>query len=69
MIRNMQGIRIIKRDHAVAAHSSPPVQEEKPVRQIEREIAGTVKNWIVELAQRRPVDEQKARTQFFAAIH
>ena len=65
----MQGVRIIKRERAIAIPSSPDVQDEKTVRQVEREIAGTVKTWIAELSQRKPVDEQRARTQFFAGIH
>ena len=65
----MERVRIIKRDRADVLHSSPHGEDEKTVRQIEREIAGTIKNWIAELSQRKPADEQRARTQFFAAIH
>ena len=61
------GVRIIKRDRGL---QSPPLsQHEKTARQSEREIAGTIKNWIVELAQRRRGDELTARTRFLAAIH
>lgn len=60
----MARVRIIKR--AGRIHSSP---REKTARENEREIACTVKNWITELAERRPADEQRARTQFYATIH
>jgi hypothetical protein len=60
-------VKIIKRDRG--SQSSPLGQAEKTGRQSEREIAGTVKNWIVELAQRRRADELTARTRFLAAIH
>ena len=63
----MARVRIIKR--AGRIHSSPRGNCEKTVRQNEREIAGTVKNWIAELAERRPADEHRARTRFYAAIH
>jgi hypothetical protein len=61
------GIRIIKRDRCL--QSSTLGQDEKTGRQSEREMAGTVKNWILELAQRRRADELTARTRFLAAIH
>jgi hypothetical protein len=60
------GIKIIKRDRAL--QSSPLGKHEKTAPQNEREIAGTIKNWIVELAQRRRADELIARTRFLAAI-
>lgn len=63
----MARVRIIKR--AGRIHSSPHSNSEKTVRQNEREIACTVKNWITELAERRPADEHRARTQFYASIH
>lgn len=63
------GVRIIKRNRAGGLHNSPPDQIEKTGRQTEREIASTVKNWIAELAQRRPADEHTARTRFFAAVN
>ena len=59
-------VRIIKRNRGL--QSSPLGQNEKTGRQSEREIAGTVKNWIVELAHRRRADELTARTRFLAAI-
>lgn len=43
------GIRIIKRGPAVEL----PCHEEKTVRQSDREIACTVKNWIAEFSQRK----------------
>ena len=52
------GVKIIKRDRA--PESSRLSQHEKTARQSEREIAGTVKNWIVQLAQRRHTDELNA---------
>jgi hypothetical protein len=52
------GVRIIKRGHAGVLQSSPCVQDGKTGRQSEREVAGTVKNWIAELAQRKRADEQ-----------
>jgi hypothetical protein len=56
------GVRIIKRNHGL--QTSPPGQTEKTGQQSDREIAGMVKNWIVELAQRRRADELTARTRF-----
>ena len=61
-------VRVIKRDRADELQSPPP-GEEKTGRQNEREIAGTVKNWIAELAQRRLANERSARTRFFAVVH
>jgi len=52
------GVKIIKRDRG--PESLPLSQHEKTARQSEREIAGTVKNWIVQLAQRRHTDELNA---------
>jgi hypothetical protein len=60
-------VKIIKRDRGL--QSSPLEQNEKTGRQCEREIASTVKSWIVELAQQRRADELTARTRFLAAIH
>ena len=60
------GVRIIKRGHADGLQSLPLAQDEKTVRQSEREIANTVKSWIAELAQRRRADEQSA-AQMLAA--
>src|SRR5215207_9209124 len=51
------GVRIIKRDRAHVLQSSPVHQHDKTGQTSEREIAGTVKNWIIELAQRRRADE------------
>jgi protein subunit release factor B len=59
-------VRIIKRDRGLPG---PPLcQHEKTARQNEREIAGTIKKWIVELAQQRRADELTAHTRFLAAI-
>ena len=55
------GVKIIKRDRA---HVLPLSQDEKTGQTIDREIAGTVKNWIAELAQRKRADEHIARTRF-----
>jgi len=60
------GVRIIKRDRCF---QSSPLGQEKTARQNDREIAGTVKNWITELEQRRRADERTARSQFFAAVN
>ena len=62
------GIKIIKRNRTEGLQNSPLRQDEKTGQQSEREIAGTVKNWIEELAQRRRADEHRA-AQLFAAIH
>ena len=62
------GIKIIKRNRTDELQNSPPRQVEKTAPQSEREIAGTVKNWIAELAQRKRAEENRA-TQIFAAIH
>lgn len=61
------GIKIIKRNRTEGSQNSPLRQDEKTVQQKEREIAGTVKNWIAELAQRRRADEHRA-AQILAAI-
>jgi hypothetical protein len=58
---------IINRDRGL--QSLPLSQHEKTARQSDREIAGTVKNWIVELNQQRRADENTARTRFLAAVH
>jgi len=63
------GIKIIKRIRTDELKNPPLRQEEKTGRQSEREIAGTVKNWIAEWAQQRLADEHIARTRFFAAAH
>jgi hypothetical protein len=54
------GVRIIKRGRAGGSQSPPAVRGEKTGPQREREIAGTVKGWIAESAQRRRADEQRA---------
>ena len=61
------GIKIIKRSRTEGLQNSPLHQDEKTGQQIEREIAGTVKNWIAELAQRRRADERRS-AQLLAAI-
>ena len=63
------GIKIIKRIRTDELKNAPLRQDEKTGRQSEREIAGTVKNWIAEWAQQRLADEHIARTRFFAAAH
>ena len=63
------GIKIIKRIRTDELKNAPLRQDEKTVQQSEREIAGTVKNWIAEWAQQRLADERIARTRFFAAAH
>ena len=63
------GIKIIKRRRTDELQDAPLRQDEKTGRQSEREIAGTVKNWIAEWAQQRLADEHIARTRFFAAAH
>ena len=55
-------VRVVKRGRG--SQNSPLGHDEKTARQCEREIASTVKNWIVEQAQRRRADEHSARTQF-----
>ena len=62
-------VKIIKRDPAGGLQGLPLGKDEKTLRQSEREIASTVKNWVVEFAQQRDADEHGARTRFFAAIH
>lgn len=62
------GIKIIKHSRADRLENSRPRQDEKTGPQIEREIAGTVKNWIAELAQRRRADDRRS-AQLLAAIH
>jgi hypothetical protein len=54
------GVRIIKRGSARGLQSMPPGQDEKTGRQSERQIAGTLKSWIAESAQRRRAEEQCA---------
>ena len=63
------GIRIIKASRTGELQSAPLRRDVMTGRQSEREIAGTVKNWIAEWAQQRRADERIARTQFFAAAH
>lgn len=63
------GIKIIKRSRTDELQNAPLRQDEKTGRQSEREIAGTVKNWIAEWAQQRLADEHIARTRFLAAAH
>ena len=62
------GIKIIKRSRTGELQNAPLRQDENPGRRSEREIAGTVKNWMGEWAQRR-ADEHIARTRFPAAVH
>ena len=54
------GVRIIKRGRADNSQSLPIGRGEKTGPQREREIAGTVKSWIAESAQRRRAGEQRA---------
>jgi hypothetical protein len=54
------GVRIIKRGRADGSQSPPVGRGKKTGPQREREIAGTVKSWIAESAQRRRADEQCA---------
>ena len=63
------GIKIIKRSRTDELQNAPLCQDEEPEPQREREIAGTVKNWIAEWAQQRRADEHIARARFFAAAH
>lgn len=63
------GIKIIKRIRTDELQNAPLPQDEKTGQQREREIAGTVKNWIAEWAQQRRAAEHIARTRFFAAAH
>jgi len=63
------GIKIIKRSRTGELQNAPLRSDENPGPQREREIAGTVKNWISEWAQQRRADEHIARTRFFAAAH
>ena len=58
------GVKIIKRDRAPVLPILPRPQDEKTGQTIDREITGTVKNWIAELAQRKRADEHIARTRF-----
>ena len=62
------GIKIIKRSRTDGLQNSPLPQDEKTAPQSEREIAGTIKTWIAELAQRRRADEHRA-AELLAAIH
>jgi len=61
------GVKLIKRNRAAGVQSSTIDQDEKPARESAREIAGTVKNWIAELTQRKRADEQIA-AQIFAGL-
>ncbi|HEX6715532.1 MAG TPA: hypothetical protein VF088_00390 [Pyrinomonadaceae bacterium] len=63
------GIKIIKRIRTDELQNAPLRQDEKTGRHSNREIAGTVKNWIAEWAQQRRADEHIARTRFLAAAH
>ncbi|HEX5875738.1 MAG TPA: hypothetical protein VFY60_13920 [Pyrinomonadaceae bacterium] len=63
------GIKIIKCDRANVLQTSPLRPDEKTIQPSQREIAGTIKNWIADLAQRRRADELTARTRFLAATH
>ena len=62
------GIKIIKRIRTDESQNAPLRQDEKTGRQSDREIAGTVKNWITEWAQQRLAEEHIARTRFLAAV-
>ena len=50
------GIRIVKRDHAVALRCN----DKKTGPQTEREISCAVKNWIAELALRKFIEQRVA---------
>ena len=63
------GIKIIKRSRSAESQNAPLRQDEKTALHSERDIAGTVKNWIAEWAQQRRADEHIARARFFAAAH
>jgi len=63
------GIKIIKRGRTDESQNAPVPQDEKTGPQSEREIAGTVKNWIAEWAQQRRAAEHIARTRFLATAH
>jgi len=63
------GIKIIKRSRTDELQNAPLRQDKETGRHSERDIAGTVKNWIAEWAQQRRADEHLARTQFLAAAH
>ena len=63
------GVKIIKRARADALQNSAFRQDEKTGQTSDREMASTVKNWVIELAQRRHADELTARTRFLAAMH
>jgi hypothetical protein len=54
------GVKIIKRERVDGLQSSPPRQLENTPRQSDRQIAGAVKNWITELAQRKRAEQQRA---------
>lgn len=62
------GIKIIKRIRTDELKNAPLRQDEKTGRQSEREMTGTVKNWIAEWAQRKRADEHRA-AQLLAVIH
>jgi hypothetical protein len=53
-------VKIIKREHVDGLQSSPPVQLENTTQQSDRQIAGAVKNWITELAQRKRAEQHTA---------
>ena len=53
-------VRVIKCGRARESQNVPPGRDEKTGRQSEREIAGAVKSWIAESAQRRRAEEQSA---------
>ena len=54
------GVRIIKRGRAQGLQRMTPGRDQKAERQSERDIAGTVKGWIAESAQRRRAEKQRA---------
>jgi hypothetical protein len=54
------GVRIIKRGRAGGLQSVSVGRDEKTGPQREREIAGKVKSWITESAQRRRTEKQSA---------
>ena len=57
------GVKIIKRDRTHVLPSSSLRHDAKTGQTSDRQIAGTVKNWIAELAQRKRADEHSARTR------
>jgi hypothetical protein len=54
------GVKIIKRERINGLQPAAPCQLENTTRQSDRQIAGAVKNWITELAQRKLAEQQSA---------